>query len=358
MNLIATYNTVGLILVLFTAAVIDAREIAPAGPGETCGFDGNGDMYGLGIRLGVYIQAFATTLSGAYRQESSRGASFANGFFQFAMFVALVYMTVINRELEVVEAAIIILFTFCSVSIANPEDKEALKKPEGYRLRDIRKFLRHSFVPFGKMLTELALNLYWTWFWFIGIERQKLSPCTGYGFFFSKVSLFGWFRTLATVVTVSMVVWDVFVIVRVLDSKPPLPSLITEITEYDANATKKSIVCMRDFAGLVISLAIIGFYVLSVESMILWNNIRNVNVILGSVGQMIPFLVGMGSFIAVILEWNVKPECNRCKKDIMQDGNPRNGSSNERGEEKVTDEEKSGVTSKQEEITLAPKKGG
>jgi hypothetical protein len=272
------------------------------------------------------------------------------------MFVALVYMTVINRELEVVEAAIIILFTFCSVSISNPEDKEALRKPEGIRLRDIRKFLRHSFVPFGKMLTELALNLYWTWFWFLGIERQQLSPCTGYGFFFSKVSLFGWFRTLATVVTVCMVVWDIFVILRVLHSKPPLPSWITSITEFDPNATKKSIVCMRDFAGLVISLVIIGFYILSVESMILWNNIRNVNVILGSVGQMIPFLVGLGSFIAVILEWNVKPECNKCKQDIMKDGNPRNVVIEERKEEKVCDPEKSGLTVKQEEITPAPEK--
>ncbi|KAI5813204.1 hypothetical protein BZA77DRAFT_390078 [Pyronema omphalodes] len=274
MNQIATYNTVGLISVLFIAAVVDAREIIPAGPGETCGFEGNGDMYGLGIRLGVYIQAFATTLSGAYKQESSRSASFANGFFQFAMFVALVYMTVINRELEVVEAAIIILFTFCSVSISNPEDK-ALRMPEMRQFQDIRRLLQHSFVPFGKLLIELALNLYWTWFWFIGIERQKLSPCTGYGFFFSKVSLFGWFRTLATIVTISMVVWDMFIIIRVLTGESPLPKWITNITEYDPQ--RQPITCMWNFAGLVISLAIIGFYVLSVESMILWNNIRNVN---------------------------------------------------------------------------------
>lgn len=47
-----------------------------------------------------------------------------------------------------------------------------------------------------------------------------------------------------------------------------------------------------------------------------------VSTVFGSVGQMIPFLVGMGSLVAVILEWNVKPSCVGCKLVIGEDGKP------------------------------------
>ncbi|KAF8531203.1 hypothetical protein BDD12DRAFT_869961 [Trichophaea hybrida] len=60
--------------------------------------------------------------------------------------------------------------------------------------------------------------------------------------------------------------------------------------------------------------------------MILWNSITGVSTVLGSVGQMIPFLVGMGSLIAVILEWNVKPRCDEecCKnpESSVEKGSP------------------------------------
>ncbi|KAF8243156.1 hypothetical protein K440DRAFT_664290 [Wilcoxina mikolae CBS 423.85] len=307
------------LIVVCAISVANARSIEPAGPGQKCGFQGNSDMYGLGIRCGVYIQAFATTLSGAYRQESARGISFANGFFQFAMFVALVYMTVIDNNLEVVEAAIVILFTFCSVSISNPED-EAFQKPDNYDFPGIRNWLSHSFVPFGKMVTDLALNLYWTWFWFVGIERLTLSPCTGYGFFFAKVSLFGWFRMLASIITIIVVVLDIFFLIRVLKYGKPYPDWVERVLRRDPNRSAW-LHHLGDFLGLLISLAIVGFYILSVELMILWNSITGVSTVLGSVGQMIPFLVGMGSLIAVILEWDVKPRCDEeCCKNSDSSG--------------------------------------
>jgi hypothetical protein len=239
----------------------------------------------------------------------------------------VVYMTVVDDKLEVVEAAIVILFTFCSISISNPE-KEVYQRPKKYDFEGIRFWLRHSFVPFGKLLTDLGLNLYWTWFWFVGIERQALSPCTGYGFFFSKVSLFGWFRTLASIITITVVVLDLFFIFRVIKYSKPYPDLTKKYPErvkryLESDPNRSPILHhLGDFLGLVVSLAIVGFYILSVELMILWNSIRGVNTVLGSVGQMIPFLVGMGSLVAVILEWNVRPRCDTCEKTIDEDGSP------------------------------------
>ena len=52
-----------LLVVSIAIAAANARSIVPAGPGQTCGFKGNGDVYGLGIRLGVYIQVGPPTSS-------------------------------------------------------------------------------------------------------------------------------------------------------------------------------------------------------------------------------------------------------------------------------------------------------
>lgn len=177
------------------------------------------------------------------------------------------------RDLEVIEAAIIILFSFCSVSISNPEE-QAFKRPQRYNFQGIRSWLRHSFVPFGKMLIDLALNCYWLWFWIVGMEQLTLSPCTGYGFFFAQVSLFGWFRTLGKIVTSMMVVLDLFIIGRVLFYGKPLPKWFVKITEPRIRGEEPCFDCAGDFFGFMVSIAIVGFYVMSVELMIRWNGIQ------------------------------------------------------------------------------------
>jgi hypothetical protein len=69
MNLSPT-PAVAFLSVLFSVTVVNAREITPAGPGETCGFEGNADMYGLGIRLGVYIQVSIIRIPTPYLRAS------------------------------------------------------------------------------------------------------------------------------------------------------------------------------------------------------------------------------------------------------------------------------------------------
>ena len=36
---------------------------------DICGFDGNPDLYGLGIRLGVYFQLFSSSLANHYHRD-------------------------------------------------------------------------------------------------------------------------------------------------------------------------------------------------------------------------------------------------------------------------------------------------
>ena len=112
-------------------------------------------------------------------------------------------MTWANDDLEVVEAMIVTVFTFCPVSISNPED-HAFKDLDPFSIKGkgIREWLRQHLMPTVKMLADLVRAIYIAWFWFVGIDRQNLSPCTGYAFFFAKVSASGWFHTLARILSV------------------------------------------------------------------------------------------------------------------------------------------------------------
>jgi hypothetical protein len=82
---------------------------------SNCGFTGNADMYGLGIRIGVYCQALAGAVASGFYQDSADGIQWANGYFRWALFIALCYLTSTNQEFQVVEAAIIVLLGLISV---------------------------------------------------------------------------------------------------------------------------------------------------------------------------------------------------------------------------------------------------
>jgi hypothetical protein len=60
----------------------------------SCSFVGNPDLYGLGIRLGVYFQLFATLFANAFLDEAVGDALDTNFIFLFALFVALARATI------------------------------------------------------------------------------------------------------------------------------------------------------------------------------------------------------------------------------------------------------------------------
>ncbi|KAA8893584.1 hypothetical protein FN846DRAFT_978281 [Sphaerosporella brunnea] len=55
-------------------------------------------------------------------------------------------------------------------------------------------------------------------------------------------------------------------------------------------------------AVLIPALLVVGFFILMVELMIEWNHITGVGTF-GSVGQLIPLLMGIGNVFSVVLDW-------------------------------------------------------
>jgi hypothetical protein len=166
------HTTLGLCAALFVVAATTSpaargdatlRRRADASSPENgqCGFFGNPDMYGLGIRVGVYCQSLANLIAGAFRQESVKDIQTTNSYFRLALFVALCYLTATDSDFEPVEAAIIVLLGFCSVFYGNQPPGDD-KQPEDSE-RKKTSLIETLVVWMTGRLTPLGLILYSVW---------------------------------------------------------------------------------------------------------------------------------------------------------------------------------------------------
>jgi hypothetical protein len=290
---------------------------------EVCGFDGNSDMYGLGIRVGVYVQTAATIIATSHKRKTASDLVKVGGLFQFAALVALIQQTVNNEKLYAVEALVTYLFCFTStgVNLAEPIDKVQSQN----RLEQIT---LPSLVAMMRQTTLLGLDCYQTWFWFTGLDKLERTPCKTETFFLARVDAHGRFRTFAKI-------WSVFIMAVVTfslcfklrksieEKKRPAG---TSTTRSPIPKTKPPYMSGPEFlrlklwGGLTIQddangpwrrvmAGSIGpaIVVLAVELTIRWNNVRGVNNI-DSVGQLIPLIIGIGTFIGMVLNWYPREE--------------------------------------------------
>ena len=64
---------------------------------STCTFTGNTDMYGLGIRIGFYLQWFGTILALCVARGEVQGMRLSNSLFVASTFLALIIQTEQNN---------------------------------------------------------------------------------------------------------------------------------------------------------------------------------------------------------------------------------------------------------------------
>ena len=84
---------------------------------SSCSIDGNPDLYGLGIRLGIYFQIIATILVNHFVPDEVSGIWDTNGIFTLAVFAAVANATV-NHVIQYIEAFVMLqlLFAFLLAS--------------------------------------------------------------------------------------------------------------------------------------------------------------------------------------------------------------------------------------------------
>lgn len=63
---------------------------------QQCGIEGNPDFYGLGIRIGIYLQWITALLANLFSKESIGGNLETNTIFLLALYVAIAVATAQN----------------------------------------------------------------------------------------------------------------------------------------------------------------------------------------------------------------------------------------------------------------------
>ncbi|KAH8812416.1 hypothetical protein F5884DRAFT_855713 [Xylogone sp. PMI_703] len=98
------------------------------------GFEGNGDLYGIGIRVGVYLSWFATLIANAFVQSRVSDLSDTNTLFILSNLIALIYASS-KQTIQSVESFIVMnmflgyFFSVWSVAGMRFSVKSLLPKP-------------------------------------------------------------------------------------------------------------------------------------------------------------------------------------------------------------------------------------
>ncbi|KIW25847.1 uncharacterized protein PV07_08987 [Cladophialophora immunda] len=189
----------------------------------SCVLEGNSELYGLGIRLGVYFQLISTLLANHFLPDALREAWDANTIFLTSILIAIVKSSVRVGDLTAPEAFVMLqmLFAFLlAVYHVGSSTKwvffELMRHSLEFPGTKIGDNLMHSLSelgrakkdvsPLGTMLRRfltIAIAAYNVWFWFTGsffLDRDR--ACQSAMFLFARLNLHGspqvLFRLLST----------------------------------------------------------------------------------------------------------------------------------------------------------------
>lgn len=318
----------------------------PAGPtttttttissSPTCGFNGNSDIYGLGIRIGIYLQWLAAIIAELASPANVEAAQATAASYQLAMLSGLILVTQ-DRTLGVlaVEAFLMQLFCFAGVWVASApavrssglfatvwprgaEGGPGLAREDrvgggGGALSGLTR--RRSTTTSAGLFRQLlgcVVCAYGTWTLFVGLDVLPRTACDEVAFFFAPVRLFGWFRdmlkaffiiglTASSLVLGMEVVQRSTVFVVALREWPPAPMKLSSLAAPEDHTTaarlrggKKTVLLRQSLSGIIA----LSLFVVSVELTLSWNAVRGVYGC-GTFGQLFPLALSASNLVGV-----------------------------------------------------------
>jgi len=183
---------------------------------STCTIDGNADMYGLGIRIGFYLQWYGTILASWLAPPEVPNLRLANMFFITATFIALVIQrdTLLPSEIYIIlllffgSTLYLLLVNLWRVATGFNDRWDPTRFPMAEPPKKTANLLYS--------LLLMAVLLFMLWFWSVRVPTLDGEDCEQYGFMFSKIRLnnsgFRIFHlviySLLLVTILGMLMWD------------------------------------------------------------------------------------------------------------------------------------------------------
>lgn len=144
-------------------AFASASPPSPSHLSGTCGFVGNGDLYGVGVRLGLYLQWAATIGANTFLPQEASNMRTINGCFQLALLIGLLYTTITDPDVFATEVIVISFFGFGSTSTLQfPRNAQAQATAVG---------------AFSRWFIFSGFVAYSAWFWWVGKTTMAWNPC-------------------------------------------------------------------------------------------------------------------------------------------------------------------------------------
>lgn len=166
---------------------------------QDCGFQGNSDVYGLGIRIGLYTQSLAAWLGTFFVCREGLTLRSVNTLFAFAMLGGLFNLTANARTSHAAEAFLLLQICLFSSYISFMESSAFTKKKRQSSNQQV----------YGMTAVMWMSFAYNVWFWWAGLDHFQRTPCGTFGFWYYKCNLYGDFRTVQKAFAVLLIVYDV-----------------------------------------------------------------------------------------------------------------------------------------------------
>lgn len=248
---------------------------------EACPIAGNSDLYGFGVRVGLYAQWCATLLATLFEPRNESMYRLANLIIQTAIFLGL--CTQSTSESSVVGALITQYLLFGSLSSLTGDG--------------ISHFSHFSGIV--RIFFYIALSSYGCWFWFNGIDSMSKPGCPDIAFF-GRTDLHGGFRVLGKIVSAGGLIICVACLCFCLYATSRRFSHGIS-KAFQRPARKRPQV---ELGLLFVSMALIGVSATLIEYLVRVNHITDVGIDqIGSVSQLIPLLAGC--LACALMLWRV-----------------------------------------------------
>ncbi|KAF4589307.1 hypothetical protein GQ602_003196 [Ophiocordyceps camponoti-floridani] len=267
----------------------------------TCPVQGNADLYGLGIRIGLYIQMITVQLSGVLSASFRVEDHIGQGTIIFVASTVIILVRLINASIS---------------SATSADDDAALDAVEVFPVLTLllvqtgvcRVSSRNRLAMLVWVAELVGLAALYNYFWWRGMDMLPRSCPDDKAFFFARVSIWGWYRSLNKAFGVfaaigvaftavaycgsaiyELVRWILYLVVRQNDDSSSGGG-----GGSDGNSVKQK---PSPAIGSIDLLANVGAIVY-VEVSLRWNNITGVHSI-DSPGQFMPLVIALGQFLSV-----------------------------------------------------------
>lgn len=284
-------------------------------PQDNCGFVGDSDTYGLGVRLGAYLQWLTSIFASQFSAQEADTMRGVNTCFTVAMLVALIWRTCAERSHTYPsEAYVLILFCIggmCSNVLfsRNTSKSESplahLTTSPSPLLSFCLNFITSSVGGVIRVALSLAISIYTVWFSFIGLDENKveLPRCSSRVFFFATVNIYGWLRDVLKVLSIGgTILFGTLFFLSLINLGWNSHLWLKNWMEADSSSTEEDVLDQQvtnmtlSYRSIGIALGIFAVFCLAIELTLLWSHVYDVYSC-SSTGQLFPLVIGISGLL-------------------------------------------------------------